>query len=91
MIYIFFNFKSVKLFLGIVPDAIQTECSKCNERQRVQAGKVLAHLLQHKPEYWKMLVQKFDPNNIYLRRFMADDDDEKLSLQKLNDSNTSKN
>lgn len=84
----------MKSFLGIVPDAIQTECSKCSERQRVQAGKVLAHLLQHKPEYWKMLVQKFDPNNVYLRRYMADDDDdnEKLSLQKIsNDSNASKN
>lgn len=68
----------------IVPDAIQTECAKCNERQRKQAGKVLAHLLQYKPEYWNMLVKKFDPNNVYLKKYMADnDDDEKLSLQKL--------
>ncbi|CAH1737627.1 ejaculatory bulb-specific protein 3 [Aphis gossypii] len=75
----------------IVPDAIQTECAKCNERQRKQAGKVLAHLLQYKPEYWKMLVQKFDPNNVYLRKYMADnDDDEKLSLQKLSNDTTKK-
>nr|APB03441.1 chemosensory protein 5 [Sitobion avenae] len=73
----------------IVPDAIQTECAKCNERQRKQAGKVLAHLLQYKPEYWNMLVKKFDPNNIYLRKYMADnDDDEKLSLQKLSNNTT---
>lgn len=70
-------------FLGIVPDAIQTECAKCNDRQRKQAGKVLAHLLQYKPEYWKMLVQKFDPNNVYLKKYMAEDDDnDKESLQK---------
>lgn len=74
---------------GIVPDAIQTECAKCNERQRKQAGKVLAHLLQYKPEYWNMLVKKFDPNNVYLRKYMADnDDDEKLSLQKLTNNTT---
>jgi len=79
------------MILGIVPDAIQTECAKCNERQRKQAGKVLAHLLQYKPEYWKMLVQKFDPNNVYLRKYMADnDDDEKLSLQKLSNDTTKK-
>lgn len=88
--YLLLKLKSVLLFLGIVPDAIQTECSKCSERQKVQAGKVLAHLLQHKPEYWKLLLQRFDPNNVYLRRFMSDDDDEKLSLQKIsNDTNTS--
>eukprot|EP00102_Acyrthosiphon_pisum_P015348 XP_008185859.1 PREDICTED: chemosensory protein-like isoform X1 [Acyrthosiphon pisum] len=73
----------------IVPDAIQTECAKCNDRQRKQAGKVLAHLLQYKPEYWNMLVKKFDPNNVYLRKYMADnDDDEKLSLQKLTNNTT---
>lgn len=39
----------------------------------------MAHLLTYKPEYWKALVQKFDPNNVYLRRFMADDDEEEIS------------
>lgn len=44
---------------------------------------MLAHLLQYKPEYWKMLVQKFDPNNVYLKKYMADDDgNDKISLQK---------
>lgn len=83
----------VIIFLGIVPDAIQTECAKCNERQRKQAGKVLAHLLQYKPEYWKMLVEKFDPNNVYLRKYMADDDEnDQLALQRTtNETNINKN
>lgn len=63
-------------FLGVIPDAIQTECAKCSERQKKQAGKALAHLLTYKPEYWKTLVQNFDPNNVYLKRFMADDDED---------------
>lgn len=71
------------IFLGIVPDAIQTECAKCSTQQRKQAGKVLAHLLQYKPEYWKMLVQKFDPNNVHLKKYLAEDDEnDKASLQK---------
>lgn len=76
------------MFLGIIPDAIQTECSKCSERQRIQAGKVLAHLLTYKPEMWKMLTQKFDPKNIYLRKYMSDEDDVQTSLQKVANSST---
>lgn len=86
----------MKTFSGIIPDAIITECAKCSDRQRKQAGKVLAHLLHFKPEYWKMLIEKFDPNNTYLKKYMTDnDDDEKImsqiSSQKLtNGSNTNK-
>lgn len=73
------------IFTGVIPDAIQTECAKCTERQKKQAGKALAYLLTYRPEYWKTLVQKFDPNNIYLRKFMADDDEgEKNATSKAN-------
>jgi len=76
----------------IIPDAIQTECAKCNDRQRKQAGKALAYLLTYKPEYWRMLIQKFDPNNVYLRKYMSDNDEEKVLTQNpVNDTTTSKN
>jgi hypothetical protein len=82
-IHIIHLYITLVTFLGIVPDAIQTECAKCSEQQRKQAGKVLAHLLQYKPEYWKMLVQKFDPNNVHLKKYMTEDDEnDKASLQK---------
>lgn len=67
-------------FLGVIPDAIQTECSKCTDRQRKQAGKVLAYLLTYKSDYWKMLVEKYDPNNVYLRKYMSDDDDSEENI-----------
>ncbi|XP_050542607.1 uncharacterized protein LOC126906241 [Daktulosphaira vitifoliae] len=57
----------------IIPDALQTECAKCTDRQRKQAGKVLAHLMHYKPDYWKMLWEKFDPNNVYLKKFLVDE------------------
>lgn len=63
------------IFLGIIPDAILTECAKCSDRQKKQAGKALAHLLTYKPEYWKMLVQKFDPDNVHFRKYMTDDNE----------------
>jgi len=80
------------MLLGIIPDAIQTECAKCSEQQRKQAGKVLAHLFTYKPDYWKMLIQKFDPNNVYLRKYMADDAEDEIAVaQKLtNESSTVK-
>ncbi|VVC26970.1 Insect odorant-binding protein A10/Ejaculatory bulb-specific protein 3 [Cinara cedri] len=71
----------------IIPDAIQTECAKCNEQQKKQAGRVLAYLLNKKPDLFQMLIKRFDPDDIHLRKYMADEneneEDRKLVPQKL--------
>lgn len=81
--------KTVFKFSGIIPDAIQTECSKCNEQQRKQAGRVLAYLLNKKPDLFQMLIKRFDPDDIHLRKYMADENEneegDKLSIQKPSD------
>lgn len=40
-----------------------------------------------------MLVEKFDPNNVYLKNYMADDDEnDQLALQKTtNETSVNKN
>ncbi|KAF4527286.1 hypothetical protein B566_EDAN016074 [Ephemera danica] len=39
----------------ILPDALETECSKCSEKQKTGSEKVLHHLIKNKPDTFKEL------------------------------------
>nr|CAJ01495.1 hypothetical protein [Glossina morsitans]CBA11327.1 chemosensory protein 1 [Glossina morsitans morsitans] len=56
-----------------LPDALQTECSKCSEKQKKTSEKVIKHLMDHKPEEWKVLQTKYDPEGIYYSKYKARD------------------
>uniref|UniRef100_A0A1B0BW36 Uncharacterized protein n=1 Tax=Glossina palpalis gambiensis TaxID=67801 RepID=A0A1B0BW36_9MUSC len=56
-----------------LPDALQTECSKCSEKQKKTSEKVIKHLMDHKPEEWKVLQAKYDPDGIYYSKYKARD------------------
>ncbi|KAK4885675.1 hypothetical protein RN001_001946 [Aquatica leii] len=43
-----------------IPDALQTDCSKCSEKQKQLTEKVLQYLMENELDYWKLLQ-----NNIY--------------------------
>ncbi|CAH2000711.1 unnamed protein product [Acanthoscelides obtectus] len=49
----------------ILPDALATDCSKCNEKQKSGAKKVAEFLIKNKPESWKELVKKYDSDGKY--------------------------
>ncbi|XKL59039.1 hypothetical protein PGB90_000055 [Kerria lacca] len=59
-------------FLGIIPDALQTNCSKCNERQKMNTGRALAYLLHYKPEYWSELLNRFDKDGSIRKKLSID-------------------
>uniref|UniRef100_A0A8D9BL38 Ejaculatory bulb-specific protein 3 n=1 Tax=Cacopsylla melanoneura TaxID=428564 RepID=A0A8D9BL38_9HEMI len=46
----------------IIPDAIRTECTKCNPSQKKHVGKVLSYLFHNRKNYWDELLAKFDPD-----------------------------
>lgn len=52
-----------------LPDALSTDCSKCNQKQKVTAEKVINHLRTKRPRDWDRLVTKYDPNGQYKKRF----------------------
>ncbi|CAG9795813.1 unnamed protein product [Diatraea saccharalis] len=52
-----------------LPDALEHECSKCTEKQKTASDKVIRHLVNKHPDYWKELSAKYDPNNIYQERY----------------------
>jgi hypothetical protein len=52
-----------------IKDALQTECSKCSEKQKEQAEKVIRFLYTKQPEQWKQLQEKYDPDNTYVTKY----------------------
>ncbi|XP_075167377.1 ejaculatory bulb-specific protein 3-like [Haematobia irritans] len=52
-----------------LPDALQTECSKCTEKQKANADKVVRYIIDNKPEEWKALQDKYDPEKIYYNKY----------------------
>lgn len=59
----------VIIFLEILPDALASDCSKCNEKQKTTAEKVFKHLTKNRPKDWERLSKKFDPQGIYKKRY----------------------
>ncbi|XP_038211129.1 allergen Tha p 1-like [Zerene cesonia] len=52
-----------------LPDALENECNKCTAKQKTNADKVIKHLVNKRPELWKELATKYDPDNIYQERY----------------------
>ncbi|CAB3231656.1 unnamed protein product [Arctia plantaginis] len=52
-----------------LPDALEHECSKCTEKQKIGSDKVIKHLVNKRPDLWKELSVKYDPENIYQERY----------------------
>jgi hypothetical protein len=46
-----------------------TECTKCSDRQKEAAEKVIKFLYNKKPDDWKQLQEKYDPDNTYYKKY----------------------
>lgn len=57
------------LYTEILPDALATDCTKCNEKQKVTAEKVINHLKTKRSKDWDRLITKYDPRGEYKQRF----------------------
>lgn len=72
LIFTFFKMFYYLLFyhiLGDIPEALQNECAKCNEKHKEGVRKVLRHLIKNKPTWWEELLAKFDPNGEYKEKY----------------------
>nr|QHR83082.1 chemosensory binding protein 6 [Ceracris nigricornis] len=52
-----------------IPDALETECSKCNEKQKEGIRKVIKFLINHKPETWQKLKDHYDKDGKYSDKY----------------------
>lgn len=47
-----------ELFSGNLPDAIQNDCKKCTQAQRVGADQVMHYIIDHRSADWEKLEEK---------------------------------
>ncbi|XP_075216321.1 ejaculatory bulb-specific protein 3-like [Lycorma delicatula] len=52
----------------LLPDAIETGCSKCNPKQRSAAKKVMLHMKSKRSQQWDRLINKYDPKSVHRQR-----------------------
>ncbi|KAB0804918.1 hypothetical protein PPYR_01888 [Photinus pyralis] len=66
-----------RLMKEILPEAVATNCRKCSSIQKRLIRMSSVVLRERFPEYWEKLSDKFDPDRIYLKSFLAflDSDD----------------
>ena len=53
----------------ILPDALATDCSKCSDLHKDMSKKVIQYLAANKPEMWKKLLEKYDPDKKYRTKY----------------------
>lgn len=59
------------LLSELLPDAIQSDCSKCTEPQKRNSRKVITFLRTKRPQDWKKLTDKYDPQGRFKERLDA--------------------
>lgn len=57
------------LVSDILPEALETTCARCTEKQIVYAMRVVHRLQKEYPELWKQLSERWDPTGKYLIAF----------------------
>ncbi|XP_019866890.1 ejaculatory bulb-specific protein 3 [Aethina tumida] len=52
-----------------LPDALQNDCSKCSQDQIEKGRKVVDFMMKNKPDMWKELEAKYDPEGVYRKKY----------------------
>ncbi|XP_028163103.1 allergen Tha p 1-like [Ostrinia furnacalis] len=52
-----------------IKEALETHCGQCTENQKRGSRQVIAHLINHEPEYWKKLTNKYDPTGKFTKMY----------------------
>ncbi|KAG6454412.1 ejaculatory bulb-specific protein 3 [Manduca sexta] len=56
-------------FKKALPEAVETTCAKCTEKQKVNIRKVIKAIQQKYPKQWEELVKKNDPSGKHRANF----------------------
>jgi len=61
------------LATGTLPDALETDCSKCSDKQKAASIKVVRFLIDNKKEEWEKLEAKYNPTGAYRLKYEAEE------------------
>ncbi|XP_050101144.1 ejaculatory bulb-specific protein 3-like [Anopheles aquasalis] len=65
----------------ILPEALQTNCAKCSEKQRAGAISVINYMIDNRKEQWDALQKKYDPENLYVEKYREEAKKEGIKLE----------
>ncbi|XP_035915893.1 ejaculatory bulb-specific protein 3-like [Anopheles stephensi] len=65
----------------ILPEALQTNCAKCSEKQRAGAIRVINYVIENRKEQWDALQKKYDPENLYIEKYREEAKKEGINLE----------
>ncbi|XP_050078767.1 ejaculatory bulb-specific protein 3-like [Anopheles maculipalpis] len=65
----------------ILPEALQTNCAKCSEKQRAGAIRVINYVIENRKEQWDALQKKYDPENLYIEKYRDEAKKEGINLE----------
>lgn len=63
----------------ILPEALETDCKKCSEKQKESAEKILRFIINQKQDVWTKLSEKYDPSNKFVTKYQDKVDEIKKS------------
>ncbi|CAH1640300.1 unnamed protein product [Spodoptera littoralis] len=52
-----------------IKEALENRCGKCTPAQKDGTRKVLTHLINHEPEMWNQLCEKYDAEGKYRKMY----------------------
>lgn len=55
-----------------IPDAIETHCQKCTEKQKFGSEKVIHFIIDNRPDDWEKMEQKYDPERKYKTKYLEE-------------------
>ncbi|VVC90089.1 unnamed protein product [Leptidea sinapis] len=64
-----------------LPDAIENDCQKCSERQRVGADRVMQYIIDNRPEDWDELEKMYNEDGSYKKKYLERKEALKSSLE----------
>ncbi|KXJ81669.1 hypothetical protein RP20_CCG017540 [Aedes albopictus] len=56
----------------LLPDALESECRHCTEKQKISAERVINFVVDNRPADFKILESIYDPAGEYRRKFLRD-------------------
>nr|AKI84389.1 CSP6 [Holotrichia parallela] len=61
--------EDAKELKDVLPDALQTDCTKCSDTQRKNAEVVIRYYMDKRKEEWEELKKLYDPDGIYEEKY----------------------
>ncbi|CAG4947434.1 unnamed protein product [Colias eurytheme] len=58
-------------FKALAPEAVNTSCAKCTDKQKVHVAKVMKTMMEKFPEDWEELRKKYDSEGKHENDFKA--------------------